>query len=402
MTVATRVRVEGPLAPYAPGFCAELTAQGYTPLSAANQLRVMAHLSRWLDGRHLDPQQLTPSHIERFLRARRRAGYTAWLSVRGLRTPLGYLRHLGVVPEPPVPVAQTALECLLERYRNYLVHERGVSTSTVDSRQREARAFLMGYVQSGRVELERLTAADVSQFVLRESGKRSVGHAKGLVSALRCLLGFLFRERETPTPLAGAVPAVAGWRDSGLPRALEPEQVAKLLRGCDRRTALGRRNYAILILLVRLGLRAGEVAALELDDLDWRRGEIRVNGKGQRQERMPLPADVGEALASYLRRGRVRTTSRTVFLRTCAPQGPLGRAGVTAVVGQASVRAGLPAMGAHRLRHTAATQMLRHGASLPEVAEVLRHRSLMTTAIYAKVDRNALRGLARTWPGAGR
>ncbi len=402
MTEPTRVRVEGPVAPYAPGFCAELTAQCYTPLSAANQVRVMAHLSRWLRARRTDPQHLTPPRVDQFLRARRRAGYTAWLSVRGLRTLLGYLRRLGVVPEPPPSVARTALGCLLERFGNYLLHERGLSTGTVHSRQLVARRFLAGYAHPDRVELERLTAADVSQFVLRESRTCSVGHAKGLVTALRSLLGFLFLEGRTATPLAAAAPAVAGWRVAGLPRALEPGHVARLLRGCDRRTAVGRRDYAILILLVRLGLRAGEVTGLQLDDIDWRRGEMIIHGKGQQQERLPLPNDVGEALAGYLRHGRPRVASRRVFLRSRAPQGALSRNGVTAVVHRASDRAGLHRIGAHRLRHTAATQMLQHGASLPEVAQVLRHRSLLTTAIYAKVDRRALRALAQPWPGGER
>lgn len=402
MTDPTRVRVEGPVAPYARGFCAELRAQCYTLLSAANQVRVMAHLSRWLRARGIDLQHLTPARVEQFLRARRRAGYTAWLSVRGLRTLLGYLRRLGVVPEPPPAVARTALDRLVERFGNFLRRERGLSPGTVHWRQVVARRFLTGYAHRDRLELERLTAAGVAQFVLRESRTCSVGHAKGLVTALRSLLGFLFLEGRTATPLAAAAPAVAGWRVTGLPRALEPGQVIRLLRGCDRRTPVGRRDYAILILLARLGLRAGEVTGLQLDDIDWRQGEVIIRGKGQQQERLPLPHDVGEALAGYLRHARPRVPSRHVFLRGRAPQGALSRSGVTAVVQRASDRAGLHRIGAHRLRHTAATQMLQHGASLQQVAQVLRHRSLLTTAIYAKVDRCALRSLAQPWPGGER
>jgi len=362
----------------------------------------MAHVSRWLHGRRLQPHDLTPQRIEQFLRSRRRAGYTCWLSERGLAPLLGHLHRLQVAPTPCPAVAHTALERLLGCYEQYLLRERGLTANTVRCRQRTAHHFLSAWSQPDRVELARLTAADVTRFVLRECRGCSVGHAKVIVTNLRCLLRFLFLEGHTATSLAAAAPAIAGWRLSGLPRALEPGQVSRLLRSCDRRSNVGRRDYAILLLLARLGLRAGEVSALELDDIDRRGGEILVRGKGRRQERMPLPADVGEALAAYLRRGRPRLACRRVFLRTRAPQGPLARSAVTALVSQASLRAGLPRFGPHRLRHTVATQMLQRGASLPEVAQVLRHRSLLTTAIYAKVDRTALRELAQPWPGGQR
>jgi integrase len=184
-----------------------------------------------------------------------------------------------------------------------------------------------------------------------------------------------------------------------LPRALEGELVARLLAGCNRQSATGRRDYAILLLLVRLGLRAGEVAALELEDIDWRQGEVTVRGKGHRHERLPLPVDVGEALVEYLRQGRPRHECPKLFMRAQAPYAGLVSSAVTTVVYLACDRAGLPHVGAHRLRHTAATEMLRGGARLSEVEQVLRHRSLATTAIYAKVDRVALRSLAQPWPG---
>jgi site-specific recombinase XerD len=287
----------------------------------------------------------------------------------------------------------------LIRYRDYLRHERGLIPSTVHSLLDVARCFLDGYSRAENLELDQLTATDVTRFVLRESRGHSIGYAKSRVSRLRSLLRFLYVEGQTPTPLAEAVPAIAGWRLSQLPKALEPQQVARLLRSCDRRTALGRRDYAILTMLVRLGLRAGDVVALELDNLDWQRGELAIRGKGRQEERLPLPVDVGEALVAYLRRGRPRVDCRRVFLRGPAPHGPLSADTVRDVVYRACARSGVPRVGAHRLRHSAATHMLHRGASLPEIAQVLRHRSLKTTAIYAKVDRNALRALAQPWPG---
>jgi integrase len=220
-----------------------------------------------------------------------------------------------------------------------------------------------------------------------------------LVAGLRPLLRYLHVAGLIVTPLQWAVPGVADLRDRTLPRGLKQAVVAKLLASCDRRRMVGRRDYAIMLLLVRLGLRAGEVAALQLDDLDWRGGEILIHGKGNRLDRLPLPVDVGEALAGYLRRRRPVEGCRAVFLRVRAPVGALPATGVISVVREACVRAGVPRVGAHRLRHTAATGMLRRGASLPEIAPVLRHREIKTTAIYAKVDRARLRTLARPWPG---
>jgi integrase len=244
-----------------------------------------------------------------------------------------------------------------------------------------------------------MTAADVTEFVLAACPGRAAGSAKLIVCALRSLLRWLHLTGVAPASLSIAVPSVAGWRLSGLPRGLEPAQLRRLLAACDRRTATGRRDYAIMLLLARLGLRAGEVARLELEDIDWRRGELAVLGKGNRAERLPLPADVGAAIAAYLRRGRPATAQwRSVFVRVHAPRRALTTGGVTMVVFDAAQRAGLGKIHAHRLRHTAATAMLRAGSPLVEIGQVLRHRSPLSTAIYAKVDRDALAVLARPWP----
>jgi integrase/recombinase XerD len=214
------------------------------------------------------------------------------------------------------------------------------------------------------------------------------------------LLRYLHLAGLIEAPLVWAVPSVADLRDRTLPRGLEPAAVGRLLASCDRRRLVGRRDYAILLLLARLGLRAGEVAAIGLDDVDWRAGLLLVRGKGGRQDLLPLPVDVGEAIVSYLR-GRPRCECRALFLRVTAPRRELNRSTIGWVVRAACDRAGLARVGAHRLRHTAATEMLRAGASLPEIGQVLRHREHKTTSIYAKVDRKALRALARPWPSRG-
>jgi integrase len=358
---------------------------------------LVAHLSRWMSAERLAPGELTPPRVEQFLRVRR-AGYRHFRSSRGLAPLLAYLRALGVLAEPAAPVAERPLDLLVERYRGYLLGERGLAVGTLRYYERVARLFLSAVSREGELDRGRLTAAEVGGFVLGACRGRSVGSSKNVVAALRSLLRFLHLEGLTVGDLAAAVPAVAP-RAGSLPRGLDAGAVARLLASCDRRTARGRRDYAILMLLARLGLRAGEVAAVELFDVDWRRGELLVRGKGARQERLPLPVDVGEALAGYVQRGRPRVGFDKLFLRVHAPIVGLSSTGVSRVVHAACRRCGLPEVGAHRLRHTAATEILRRGGSLAEIGQLLRQRSQFTTAIYAKVDRPALLELARPWPG---
>jgi integrase/recombinase XerD len=260
------------------------------------------------------------------------------------------------------------------------------------------RPFVAGQATADGVDLEHLSAGDVVGFVLASCRDRAPRTAQLTVTALRSLLGFLHLDGVLATSLAAAVPSVAN-RRAGLPRFLEPDQVEALLASCDRDSTVGRRDFAMLTLMVRLGLRAGEVAALRLDDIDWRRGEIAVCGKGPRRDRLPLPVDVGRAVVDYLRHGRPASAAdRCVFVRVKAPHLGLTPCGVSQVVVAASRRAGLGPLTAHRLRHTAATSMLRAGAGLADLGQVLRHRRPLTTAVYAKVDRDALRTLARPWP----
>jgi integrase/recombinase XerD len=399
----SRARVTGPLEDYAAGFVAELARLGYTGNSASGQMFVMRHLSRWLAGEGLDASGLTPEVAGRFLAARREAGYVLYLSPKALGPMLGYLRAAGVVPlEPAAALASPAQE-LLDRYQRFLVIERGLAPATVRGYADLVRPFLAGREHAGELDLAGLTAAGVTRFVAETCPGLRKGTAKLTVTALRSLLGYLHVAGEIQGPLAWAVPAVASWRLAGVPRALEPGQVTALLASCGRGTATGRRDFAMLTLLARLGLRAGEVAGLTLEDIDWRAGEITVRGKGRRSERLPLPADAGEAVAGYLRGGRPEPFegTRRVFLRARAPHRGLTSGGVTQAVFSAGMRSGVGPVYAHRLRHSAATGMLRAGAPLPEIGQVLRHRRLLSTAIYAKADIQALRTLARSWPAGG-
>jgi integrase/recombinase XerD len=399
MSVASRVRITGPLSSFAQGFAAELCKQGYRPQPVANQLQLIAHLSRWLAAKDMDVQSLTTPVLNRFLAARRARGYTLWLSPKALVPFLDYLRDCGVaLPLPPMELGPS--EELLRRYRRYLLDARGLGDKSAQGYIDMIRPFVGGRAVDSGLDWAGLTATDVTVFVRLGCRGRSTGSAQLLTSSLRSFLRYLHVEGLIPRRLDAAVPSVPGSKLAGLPRALDAGEVERLLAACDRRTWIGRRDFAMFMLLVRLGLRAGEVRALCLEDVDWRAGELVVRGKGNRVERLPLPPDVGEAVAAYLQRGRSATAQgRTIFVRVRAPHRPLSSAGVTNAVLMTASRAGLTGVTAHRLRHTVATQMVRAGVPLPEISQVLRHRRLLTTAIYAKLDRENLRQLARRWPG---
>jgi integrase/recombinase XerD len=396
----SRVRVTGPLERYAGGFRVELDRRGYAPASAAQRMQLMACVSRWMAAERVAVSGLTWERLEGFVGWRRAAGYAHFTSSGSLAPLLDYLRARGAAPELVlVPPPDGPVDVLMERYRTYLLGERGLAAGTVRYYLRFARLFLeANSAAAGEVDPVRLTAGDVGRFVREQAASRRVGSTKNMVMALRSLFRFWHLEGVTADDLAGAVPGVAP-QSRSLPRALPASMVRRLLASCDRRTAVGRRNFAVLIVLSRLGLRAGEAAAIELEDIDWRRGELLVRGKGGRREILPLPVDVGEALAGYLQRGRPRIACGRLFLRVNAPSGALSPAGVSNVVRSACRRCGLPVVCAHRLRHTAATETLRAGASLEEIGQLLRQQSTFTTAIYARVDRDNLRELALPWPG---
>lgn len=400
----TGAHVRGPLRPFVRGFLLELFELGYSWTAQGSRLRLMAELSSWMAARGMGPGDLTRPLLEQFLgEARALCPGARWCSPSSERQLLGYLRGLGVLPEPEVPVLSDPLDRLLDEFAEYLVRERGLAagSSTVRDYRRVARLFLSGRIDPDG-DLDRLTAGDVSGFVLAQC--RRLGSARSgklIVTVLRGLLRFLYLEGLTASDLTGAVPLVAGWRGASLPRALDPQHVRRMLASCDRSTATGRRDFAILLLLARLGLRSGEVAAIQLGDVDWRAGEVVIRGKDDRHERLPLPRDVGEALADYLREGhRPDRKDPHLFLKVHAPFGPLSGGTVRMVVHYACDRAGIARVGAHRLRHTVATEVLRAGAPLEEIASLLRHRRHATTVLYAKVDWERLRELARPWPGS--
>lgn len=386
MDAVATVRFSGPLTRYVEGFAAELRAHGYTELSLRNQLRLMSDLSRWLQRKRIPVEDFDRSAVHRFV-AKRRRTYTHFTSERALAPLLAHLQAVGAMA--PLVVAQPQRSELLQEYEQYLVEERGVTRVVRERYLVVADEFLRGRNASS------LTLRDVTRHV---SANADISWFEGWLSALRAVLRFMFVASKTETNLVFAVPSTPHWTQTSLPQALEPDELAAVLAGPDRRTLTGCRDYAVLILLSRLGLRACEVAAAQIEDIDWLSGEIKIHGKGRSLARLPLPVDVGEAIVAWLQRGQRSTTTRSTFVSVRAPYGPLTSHAIVGIATTALRAAGIDRGGAHRLRHTAATQMLRRGASMTEVAQVLRHRHLNTTAIYAKVDHVSLRTIAKPWP----
>jgi integrase/recombinase XerD len=394
----SRVRVSGPLAKHAAGFGEELFRRGYPPERATRHVQLLAQLSRWLERQGLGKHDLSEERVAQFLEARRADGYAETPSLRWALKLLSLVPALEVAPAVPAP--PTPVEEVVGHFRRYLLDERGLAAPTVRGYSDLARLFLSRWEGPGGArDLSQVTAEAVTAFVVAERHRRSTASAQVSVTALRSLLRFLFLEGYISQRLGDAVPAVSVPKGF-LPRGLADKVIEALLVSCDTSTKAGKRDLAILTVLSRLGLRAGEVAGLQLDDLDWAHGELVVRGKGQRSERLPMPVDVGEAIAAYLSSGRPKVECRAVFLRLAAPITAMTSSNVAQIVRDACRRAGVPEVGAHRLRHSAATAMLRAGASLAEVGQVLRESADATTAIYAKVDRMALRTLAQPWPGA--
>ena len=392
---------EGPLGPYMDSYAAQMRAVGYAQQTSEMQIRLVADFGHWLANRRIRAQEITAELFQPYLRARARRRRPTGSDLSALHRLLDLLVEKGVISAPVLPAA-TPVERLNSEFRLYLQQERALASTTQNCYLTFVSEFLTECFGAGPADLSCLSAADVTGFVRRRAVAIQSRRVQLMTTALRSFLGFARFRGDIDKDLAACVPAVANWKLSTIPRALPPDQVERVLASVDRKTALGRRDYAILLILARLGLRAGEIRMLTLEDLDWQEGLITVRGKAGRYSQLPLPDDVGAAIADYLRNGRPTATSRCVFLRAKAPAGGFqGQCGIGSIVRHALARARIDAArtGAHQFRHALACQMLRQGASLSEIGELLRHRSPQTTAIYAKVDLASLATLALPWPG---
>jgi integrase/recombinase XerD len=393
----------GPLGTQLPAYAGLLHQRGYTIEAGWEKIRQLRDFSRWMERRKISVEMLNEDLVGRYLQTRASSG----AHPRGERTTfnlmLQYLRRARIIPVGLSAAKLNPFEAIIQDYRQYLLFERSLGLATVSGYAFIVRRFLSGRFPGGKFEPKKLRASDIIRFVQQATTKMGRRACQHTTTALRSFLRYLLMKGHLAINLANAVPKVAGWRLSELPRDLEPAQVEKILQGCDRRTGVGKRNYAILLLLARLGLRAGEVVKLTLNDINWSAGEVCIRGKGSRIDRLPLLQDVGAAIADYLQWARPRCSSRCVFVYARAPYKEFASPpnGISCLVRRALKRAKLnpPHKGAHILRHSLATRMLNNGASLSQIGRVLRHKNIQTTEIYAKVDLIALRKLAQPWPG---
>lgn len=397
---AQRLR-DGALGVHLDGFCTWLVELGYRPTTIRHTLWVVRNLTAWMGGAHVAVRDLDERRVQEFLRARRRRGRPWRRLVRALHLLLEWLRAAGAVATVTIKTADSAPPTLLQRYEDYLRRERALAESTVTGFMSVAQTFVVEALDGGAAAPAGLRPGVVHEFLLARVRRLIPKRAQYVGTAMRSLLRFLFVRGETETDLSRAVPTVRQWRLASVPRHLPDEEVELVLRTCDRSTATGRRDHAVLLLLARLGLRANEIVTLELGDVRWREAEIVIRGKGLVRDRLPLLADVGAALSTYVTKDRPTASSRRLFLCVRAPHRGFGHPStVSTIVACAIDRAGLtPATrGAHLLRHSLATTMVRQGASFAEIGQVLRHRSANTTEIYAKLDFDALRDVAMPWP----
>jgi site-specific recombinase XerD len=391
-----------PLASALETYARRLHEKGYAAHSGFVQLRLLGCFNRWLERRGLTSKDVSPATIEQYLRGRTQSGKLRKGDSAALFRLLAILRpdSPGMTAPPP-----TDIEIALGQFQQYLRQERSLSEATVINYTPVARSFLSERVPKGDVLCQQITVADITAFVQRQATLVTSKRAPLVVTALRSFLRYLFSRGIVAVDLSTCVPTIATWSLSRVPRFLAGEQIQKILSSCDKETTLGKRDYALLLLLARLGLRAGEVVALTLDDFDWEAGLVTVRGKGKRVAQMPLPAEVGAAIADYLATGRPACSSRRVFIRGKAPlTGFASSVAICSLVDKALERAGVESKyrGSHLFRHSLATLMLQRGASLPEIGDLLRHRRPDTTRIYAKVDLVSLRSIALPWPGGSR
>jgi len=395
----------GPIAGYLEQYAQHLHEQGYARQTGRHHLAVLGAFNEWLDKRNLDATAVTSATAHRYLQWRwrrcRRRDYESAILARLLE-----LIHPAMA-KAPQPATRNAAEQVVAEYRRWLEQERGLARATVVYYLAFARKFVTIQFPEGEVNFGQLTPDRITDYI-RQQAQQMDGSLRIplLVTALRSFLRHLLQSGLIQTDLAVCVPAVATWSLSEVPKYLFPEQVQKVIDGCDRNRAGGKRNYAILLLLARLGLRASEIVALTLDDLDWETGLITLHGKGHRVDQLPLPIEVGEAIAEYVRMARPACgPCRRVFIRNRAPWvGLANSVAICSLVDRALRQAGVESVrrGSHVFRHSLATRMINSGSSLPEIGELLRHRHPDTTRIYAKVDLTSLRTIALPWPGGNR
>lgn len=387
------------LSEYKAGFYAHLLNLGYSGSAATKHRALLGEFAGWAESRGIPVEDLAAIDAGAFFDGRNAGAYKSLRTPRSLEPLFVYLRQAGAVASLTPQRPSGALEIFLGRYLAFLTTERGLTSGTTAMYVRVARRLGAELFVAGDLDWHSLRAGDVIGFAGRTCAAHGVSWARQIVSALRCLLRYLQLEGLSDFALDHAVLAVAGVSPpppSGIGRA----DAEALLLSCDRQSPLGRRDYAILMLLCRLGLRGGEAIGLTLDDIDWRAAEIVVVGKGGRRDRLPLQAEVGDALAGYLHHGRPQVNDdRAVFLRHCAPiRGLRATGSIRSILERACARAGIAYVNPHRLRHTVATEMLRAGVALRDIGQVLGHQTIAATAVYAKVDLETLRAVTRGWP----
>ena len=390
----------GPLAPYIDGFANRLCDSGYAAAVGQDYIRCIGHLSIWLEQRGLGISVLDEHRIYDHINSLKHHRGVI-LSSAPHRLFLSYLRETGVIKRPP-PQTMSRVVSLVKEYVDYLRQERGLAESTLAYRRLIPRRFLEERFGHEPVRISHLKAQDFIRYIEKHDHEFSVQSRKNIILVFRDFCRFLYLRGYIRRDIAYSIPRIPSWKGTRLPTYLKPFDVENLLRACDRDTLKGMRDYAVLLLLIRLGLRAGEVCSLTLDNIDWETGQITICGKGSKRNRIPLPDDVGKALVKYLQHGRPPSSSRRVFIRMRAPYtGFQGSDSVTHIVKQALERAGLnpPHKGPHLLRHTFATHLLHGGATLPEISRMLGHENPRSTLIYAHIDMNNLKNVAQPWPG---
>ncbi len=395
---------EGPLGAHIDAYASRLLEQGFSSGRARDRIRLIADFSRWVQRGKLGAAEVTTQVIDRYLKTQKRHIHPGRGAPSALQELLSILTEKEVCRERCFFEAVEPYKGVEQDFERYLSQERGLSERTLENYLPFVHQLLQERFGSGPIDFAELSGSDITQFVQRHAYDHSPGRSGAMVAAVRAFLRHLRYRGAITTDLVACVPTVANWSYATVPKFLKPGEVQQVLSHCDRSGATQRRDYAILLLLARLGLRAGEVVTLTLDDIDWKEGTLTLRDKGGREAKLPVPAEVGEALADYVQHVRPRGVSRRFFIRQRAPRVGLGHTAISQVVRRALIRAQVdsPRKGAHLFRHTLATEMLGRGASLTEIGQILRHQHPRTTMIYAKVDVPALRRLAPAWPGGGR